>query len=67
MCDVCDVKSKGTGSIEVIGNGWIKALSKETVEVKGKKVNWYSIVINHNGENVSFPIAFCPECGKELK
>jgi hypothetical protein len=60
-CDLCDVKFWGT-SIPYVGKpGWIYAIRKD------EKLNWFSLIVNHNGDQDEFPIAFCPECGRELE
>lgn len=57
-CDVCDIKETGHGSIELCGNGWQVCIRRRGVR--------YDMVINHCGEQIAVPIAFCPECGAKL-
>lgn len=60
MCD-CEVIRKGGTPPPTIGKkGWIYA-------IKCNELGWWSILINHEGEQEEIPIAFCPHCGRYLK
>lgn len=58
-CDVCDIKEIGHGSIGLYGIGWQVCIRRQGVT--------YDMVINHRGDQIAVPVAFCPECGAELK
>lgn len=57
-CDMCEIKETGHGSIVLYGNGWQVCIRRQGVT--------FDMVINHRGDQISVPIAFCPECGKDL-
>lgn len=58
MCEMCDISEAGVGKRVMFTNGWIAAIRKK----RGK----YALVINHEGEQIAIPIAFCPNCGARM-
>ena len=46
--------------MELLRDGWTVALSKD------KDTKFVSLVINHRGEQIDYPIGYCPNCGKDL-
>lgn len=61
MCDICNVRFMGTATPFYGKYGWICAIRHD------KENDWWSIIINHNGDQQEIPIAYCPECGRELR
>ena len=59
-CEFCNIRECGTGGMELLRDGWIIAISKD------EDTKFVSLVINHKGEQIDYPIGYCPNCGEEL-
>lgn len=57
-CHGCKIKETGHGLIEMCGNGWQVCI--------GQRGEWFSLVVNHCGDQIEAPIEFCPWCGAKL-
>jgi hypothetical protein len=60
MCDCKMIRKDGTAPPTMGTKGWIYT-------IKRNEFGWWSLLINHKGEQEEIPIAYCPICGRELK
>ena len=60
MCDCEMIRKDGTAPPTIGKQGWVYT-------IKCNDLGWWSILINHEGEQEEIPIAFCPHCGRYLK
>ena len=59
-CYLCNIRECGTGGMELLRDGWMIAISKD------EDTKFVSLAINHEGDQINYPIGYCPNCGKEL-
>ena len=60
MCDCEMIRKDGISPPTMGTKGWIYT-------IKRNEFGWWSLLINHKGEQEEIPIAFCPHCGRELE
>ena len=57
-CEFCRIRETGTGMPMLLGNDWMVCIKKSG--------SWYSLVMNHAGDQEELPIGSCPDCGAKL-